>query len=70
MSSNRAVPPCDAYLERNDHPAGPLRLPQQNKNSFIAEFNRKYDSVGLLLQPIKKPETDDQTKPVKGPSPQ
>ena len=30
MSSNRAIPPCDAFLQRGEQPAGPIRLPMKD----------------------------------------
>ncbi len=69
-SSNREVPPCDAYLQRGDHPAGPIRLPQKDRPAFIAAFNRLYRSTGLSVQEMETAQPDTQDNPVNGPSPQ
>lgn len=69
-SSNRAIAPCEAVVQRNAEPAGPMRLPRKNSLSFIDEFNRRYQSAGLSIQPVELEEADDYDNPVNGPSPQ
>ncbi|MEO1527503.1 MAG: hypothetical protein AAFX06_18905 [Planctomycetota bacterium] len=48
-SSNRPPGESDAAVYRDDRPIGPLRLPRKAKKDFIAEFNRIYQGMGLVI---------------------
>jgi hypothetical protein len=69
MSSNRAIPPCDAAVSRADRDVGPMRLPRKHSSEFIEEFNRRYNSAGLSIRPFPTTKAD-QESPDSGPSPQ
>ncbi|MGB7347109.1 MAG: hypothetical protein WBD20_22990 [Pirellulaceae bacterium] len=60
MSSNRHNTPCDAYLRRDDHSVGPLRLPEKNVASFVEEFNRIYGKLGMKLQTVSVPVSEEE----------
>jgi len=44
-------------LIRDDHAAGPIRLPISRQDDFIDQFNRVYGGLGLSLTP--QVESDD-----------
>jgi hypothetical protein len=48
---------CDAVLLQDDRATGPLRLPMNRADDFIAHFNRTYEGLGIRLAAIK-PESD------------
>ncbi len=50
-SSNRDARPCDAVLMHNQEVVGPLRLPMNRADDFIAHFNRVYAGLGISLIP-------------------
>lgn len=60
-SSNRTALPCDAAIYRADRPIGPMRLPRKDRASFVEEFNRLYDGVGISIEPILVPPKKDLT---------
>lgn len=49
MSSNRRIPTCDAIVEHQGQPVGPMLLPDVAAEAFIEEFNRVYRSIGLRI---------------------
>lgn len=49
-SSNRAATITEAVLVREARDRGPVRLPANRADEFIALFNRLYEGVGLELQ--------------------
>ncbi|MDF1842002.1 MAG: hypothetical protein P1U77_11230 [Rubripirellula sp.] len=48
-SSNRDARPCDAVLMHNSDVVGPMRLPMNRADEFIALFNRVYAGLGISL---------------------
>jgi hypothetical protein len=52
-SSNRGARPCDAVLMHNSDVVGPMRLPMNRADEFIALFNRVYAGLGISL--VMKP---------------
>lgn len=48
-SSNRGTRPCDAVLMHNSDVVGPMRLPMNRADDFIALFNRVYAGLGISL---------------------
>lgn len=48
-SSNRGARPCDAVLMHNRDVVGPMRLPTNRADEFIALFNRVYAGLGISL---------------------
>ncbi len=60
MSSNREAIDCDGIVMCGTRQAGPLRLPMENADQFIADFNGRYEKVGMSVQAKKKsPATSD-----------
>lgn len=55
-SSRRAALPGDAILHQADRSTGPLLLPLQQTDEFVADFNRIYRPIGLRLQTKKSPD--------------
>lgn len=51
-SSHRQSVPCNAAVYRDDRAIGPVRLPATNRLSFVEQFNRLYQPVGIALQPL------------------
>lgn len=49
MSSNRLAIPSDAIVMRQDEPVGAVLLPSVEIESFVEEFNRTYESIGMRL---------------------
>jgi hypothetical protein len=57
-SSNRGARPCDAVLMHDSDVVGPMRLPMNRADEFIALFNRVYAGLGISLvlkPPVLKP---------------
>lgn len=49
MSSNRPPIQAPAVVHYGDRPVGPLVMPMAEPESFVAEFNRTYRSIGLTV---------------------
>ena len=58
-SSNRGVRPCDAVLMHHSDVVGPVRLPMNRADEFIALFNRVYAGLGISL--VLKPTVPNPT---------
>jgi hypothetical protein len=54
-SSNRTARVCDAVLMKDEQTMGPIRLPENRADDFIAQFNRTYEGLGIKLAPIVHP---------------
>lgn len=52
-SSNRPPTPCDAVLIQDAHSTGPLKLPLDERERFIQEFNATYASLGMSVLAIE-----------------
>ena len=57
-SSNREGGVCDAMLVQQERQTGPLRLPRNRADDFIALFNRIYKGLGMKLEPKDQPNDD------------
>jgi hypothetical protein len=53
-SSNRESGDFDAVVVQNAILGGPVRLPLENVDSFVREFNTRYEKLGLSVQANKK----------------
>jgi hypothetical protein len=49
-SSNRAATIRDAVVWKDDNPLGPIRLPGHRADEFIADFERIYRGLGLMVR--------------------
>ncbi len=49
MSSPTRPQPYQAQIHRCGVSHGPVRLPLDDREAFVAEFNRRYTSLGLQL---------------------
>ena len=58
-SSNRSPSVCDAEIHQGDQFSGPLRLPENRAEDFIADFNRIYSGLDLHLEPRFADEADE-----------
>ena len=58
MSSSSRRPALSdlAILNQQDRSTGPLMLPAQQADEFVAEFNRIYGPIGLCLRMKKSPD--------------
>lgn len=48
-SSGRTAVPVNAVLYQQDRATGGMVLPERDSDAFVAEFNRTYRSIGLVL---------------------
>lgn len=58
-SSNRAAVPCDAVVTDAGQPTGPVRLPDQDPDLFIEQFNRTYHTLGISIEPRSRAGRND-----------
>lgn len=49
MSSPRSPMHTDGVIVHEGRPVGPLRLPLKSTDTFVEEFNDRYQSVGLQI---------------------
>jgi len=49
MSSPTLAHPCEAVVEQNGQPTGPVRLPLVDQQLFIDAFNTRYQGKGLSI---------------------
>ena len=55
-SSPRGGRNGDGLIRQHNRPVGPLRLPLNRTGDFVAEFNRVYRGIGLVLSPFPSSE--------------
>ena len=55
-SSPRSGRIGDGLIRQYNRPVGPLRLPSHRTGDFVAEFNRVYRGIGLVLSPFPSSE--------------
>lgn len=53
-SSNRTATRCDAVLWNQDRALGPIRLPISRAEEFVADFNRIYKGLGIVLNAVEQ----------------
>ncbi len=57
-SSPRSGRIDDGVIRQHSRPVGPLRLPSNRSGDFVAEFNRVYRGIGLVLSPVAREEDE------------
>lgn len=58
-SSNRGASPCAAVVIRDHRVAGPIRLPDNRADDFVAHFNRTYQGLDLSLELLPEPDENE-----------
>ena len=59
MSSQRRSYPLDGVLHRDDRVVGAMRLPEEEPERFLREFNRRYRVANLVVEKSDLPERQD-----------
>ncbi len=57
-SNNRAEIACEAVVMNDQRSVGPIRLPPNRADDFIAHFNRTYRGLGIRLAPLTPPDNE------------
>lgn len=58
-SSPTSVPTYHAVIHRDGRTTGPVRLPAEQWQAFIGDFNRRYASQGLTISLLQPPPPAD-----------
>ncbi|MEM9585710.1 MAG: hypothetical protein AAGA03_00390 [Planctomycetota bacterium] len=66
MSSPRKWIPGDAIVMQANQPVGPLLMPSADPVSFVDEFNRTYQSIGLKLRLSENTDQQEPARPTEG----
>ncbi len=53
-SSNRGIDDFSAVLVQNDKVSGPVRLPLEDADRFVDEFNSRYAQIGITVRANEK----------------
>lgn len=64
-SSNRVAGISDAVLWKDHRVLGPMRLPESRTEDFVADFNRIYRGIGIVLN-VVDPIAGDPSKKIPG----
>ncbi len=51
-SPGELPPPYEAIVCREDRVLGPVRLPPEDPDQFVVEFNRIYQRAGMRMEAI------------------
>jgi|694.fasta_scaffold38754_4 hypothetical protein len=59
MSSPTKPYPCEGVVRRGGEATGPIRLPMDDRRSFVDAFNRRYQAIGMAIVPLVDLGEDD-----------